>query len=223
MNTSAIAARPALDSEVARTRREQIIAAAVEIIASRGLHHLSLSKIESRAGMTRGQLTYYFPTKEDILLAVFDRLLLLMCQQMGDGEADPDREHIADVWKFVKQLVSKVLSASPRFGTEFHALQYTFLAQIAHRDDFREKLASVYAEWRDGIASHWKEGSQPTKHISGRTVSSFVQALIHGFTVQLAADAEAFDRTEMLELCLTVLAPLFFPTPAEHSAKEVEP
>jgi AcrR family transcriptional regulator len=213
--------KAAAETDVARNRREQIIAAAVEIIASQGLHNLSLSKIETRAGMKRGQLTYYFPTKEEILLAVFDRLLVLMCEQMGEGQ---ERPHDVEVWECVRQLFAKVLSAPPRIGTEFHALQYTFLAQIAHRDDFREKLASVYAEWRDGIASHWKDGRKPAigpaKHISGRTVSSFVQALVHGLTVQLAADPDAFDRTEMLEMCLTVLAPLFNPTPAGVPAKE---
>jgi AcrR family transcriptional regulator len=56
-------------------RREQIIDAAVAVIAERGLQHLSLSEIEKKAGMSRGQLTYYFPAKEEILLAVFDRYL----------------------------------------------------------------------------------------------------------------------------------------------------
>jgi hypothetical protein len=40
--------------------------------------------------------------------------------------------------------------------------------------------------------------------------------------VQLAADPDAFDRTEMLELCLSVLAPLFLSAPAESSAKEID-
>jgi len=200
------------DSEVARARREQIIAAAVEIITSHGLHNLSLSKIESRANMKRGQLTYYFPTKEDILLAVFDRLLLLMCQQMHDGKSCEEAVVKMNVWDGVRRLLTTVLQAPSKFGTEFHALQYTFLAQIAHRDDFREKLASAYAEWREGMARHWqatKPAYGPAKHVSGRTVSSFVQALVHGLTIQLAADPDAFDRSEMLEMCLGVLAPYF--------------
>ncbi len=43
---------------------------------------------------------------------------------------------------------------------------------------------------------------------------------MHGLTVQLAADPDAFDRTEMLELCLSVLAPLFTTPAAEPSAKD---
>ena len=224
MTVSTTAPRPTTETDIARARREQIIAAAVEIITSQGLHNLSLSKIETRAGMRRGQLTYYFPTKEDILLAVFDRLLLLLYQQFHEGQDLGERRGIPNVWDCVQKMLAGVLQARPRLGTEFHALQYTFLAQIAHRADFRERLANLYAEWRQGMAAHWQVTAKPAaawaNNVSGQTVASFVQALMHGLTVQLAADPAAFDRVEMLELCVGVLAPLFTTPPAETSAKE---
>jgi len=216
--------RSAGDSEVARARREQIIVAAIEIITSHGLHNLSLSKIETRAGVARGQLTYYFPTKEDILLAVFDRLLLLLFEQFSDGQNPAERHGVPNVWECVQKMLASVLNAAPKFGPEFHALQYTFLAQIAHRADFREKLAGLYGEWRQGMAAHWQVTAKPAagvaKNVSGRTVASFVQALMHGLTVQLAADPDAFDRGEMLDLCVGVLAPLFTTPPAGDPAKD---
>jgi AcrR family transcriptional regulator len=214
-------ARPAGDSEIARARREQIIVAAVEIITSQGLHNLSLSKIETRAGMKRGQLTYYFPTKEDILLAVFDRLLLLLLTHIHEGRNLDCRHGLPNVWEMIQKMLKSVLSDRPPVGREFHALQHTFLAQIAHREDFRQKLASQYAEWRNGMAAHWQVTAKPSapvaNKVSGKTVSSFVQALVHGLNVQLAADPGAFDRAEMLELCVGVLAPLFT-TPAGEQA-----
>jgi AcrR family transcriptional regulator len=202
-------------SEVARARREEIIAAAVGVITSRGLHNLSLSKIESWAGMKRGQLTYYFPTKEEILLAVFDRLLHLLHEQLANGT---NRKGLhPDVWQCVQGMLQAVLKPAPDLGREFQALMYTFLAQIAHREDFRQKLAEVFATWRDGIAGHLGESGKsrgrPTNHVAGQTVSAFVQALVHGLSVQLAADAKAFDRGEMLRLCVNVLAPLFTTPP----------
>ena len=217
MTTTAVPAKPAGDSEIARARREQIVVAAVEIITEQGLHNLSLSKLETRAGMKRGQLTYYFPTKEDILLAVFDRLLMLLLAQLHDG-ARPDCRHgLPNVWEMIQKMLRSVLSDRPPVGREFHALQHTFLAQIAHREDFRQKLAGQYAVWRNGMAAHWQRTAKPSAalagKVQGRTVSSFVQALVHGLTVQLAADPDAFDRAEMLELCVGVLAPLFT-TPA---------
>lgn len=222
MSTSSIPQKPVSDTDVARTRRDQIVEAAIEIIASQGLHNLSLSKIETRAGMKRGQLTYYFPTKEDILLAVFDRLLLLLLEQFSDGRSPTEANSVPNVWDCVQKMLQGVLHSRPRFGREFHALQFTFLAQIAHREDFRQKLATLYARWRQGMADRWKVSAKPqsalAKHVSGETVASFVQALMHGLTVQLAADPNAFDRTEMLTLCVGVLAPLFTHTPAGRPA-----
>src|SRR6516162_11575105 len=69
--------------DIASIRRDQIVEAAVAVITERGIQNLSLSEIEKKAGMSRGQLTYYFRAKEDILLAVFDRVLQLMYQRMG--------------------------------------------------------------------------------------------------------------------------------------------
>ena len=64
--------------DVAKIRKEQIVEAAVAVITEQGLHNLSLSEIENKAGMKRGQLTYYFRHKEDILLAVFDRVIQIL-------------------------------------------------------------------------------------------------------------------------------------------------
>jgi AcrR family transcriptional regulator len=211
--------------DIAAIRREQIVEAAVTIIARQGLHQLSLSKIEQAAGMKRGQLTYYFPTKEDILLAVFDRLLLMMCQRMDAAEG-PREERLKNhsVWECVQGLLRMVLRPPTKgdLGPEFHALQYTFLAQIAHREDFRQRLASLYEEWRDTVASHWEKtahlASPLAKSVSPRTLASFMQAIVHGLFVQMSADPDAFDRGEMLTLCVGALAPLFGGGPAPRRA-----
>jgi AcrR family transcriptional regulator len=224
LSASILSTKPVSDTDIARIRREQIVEAAVEIIASQGLHNLSLSKIETRAGMKRGQLTYYFPTKEDILLAVFDRLLLLLYEQFSDGQNPNATRGVPELWDCVQKMLQTVLHSRPKFGKEFHSLQFTFLAQIAHREDFRAKLATYFAEWRQWMAAHWQVSAKPqaalAKNVSGQTVSSFVQALMHGLGVQLAADPNAFDRTEMLTLCVGVLAPLFTHPPAGEPATE---
>ena len=130
----------------------QIVEAAIAVIAEQGIQNLSLSEIEKKAGM-RGHLTYYFPAKEEILLAVFDHLLVLMYQRVGtpQGVEQSCTAHESG-WEWVRHLLGMVLlrpSASP----EFHCLQYTFLSQIGHREDFRKRLASLYEEWRDNLCA----------------------------------------------------------------------
>jgi AcrR family transcriptional regulator len=189
-------------------RREQVVDAAVAVIAEQGLQRLSLSEIEKRVGMARGHLMYYFPAKEDILLAVFDRLLQLMCQrnQVTGGrdfdQAPPDSA--AEAFRLLLPGVMGVAETNP----EFHALQYTFLSQIGHREDFRRRLASLYEEWRTHMARRLSDDraeGKTARAVPPRTMASLIQAILHGLAVQLAADPNAFDRQEMMDLCLDVV------------------
>src|SRR5436309_9743615 len=97
--------------DIGSIRREQIVEAAVTVIAEQGLQNLSLSEIEKKAGMSRGQLTYYFPAKEDILLAVFDRHLERLCQRIGTPLGQAPEE--ASGWEWVQHLLQKLVGQPP--------------------------------------------------------------------------------------------------------------
>jgi AcrR family transcriptional regulator len=194
---------------ISKIRRDEIVDAAIAVINDKGMQGLSLSAIESRAGMSRGQLTYYFRTKEAILLAVFDRLIEMMHRrvavpgQNGDGGFPCENASVSERVQF---LLNKLLFEGPE--PTFITLQYTFLAQMGHRPDFRERLARLYAEWRGhmggSLAEELAEADNPPP-AAPRTVASLVQAILHGVVMQLAADPDAFDREEMLALCLDLL------------------
>jgi AcrR family transcriptional regulator len=194
--------------EIVSARREQIVEAAVAVIAEQGLANLSLSEIEQKAGMSRGQLTYYFPTKEAILLAVFDRLLMLMCQRAGATNGDGCGNGKPGAWLARLEKVLTMILQSPPINPEFHCLQYTFLSQIGHREDFRQRLANLYEEWRGHIGRDVAADlaqCHPRRAVSARALASLIQAILHGLTVQLAADPDAFDPAEMVNLCLDLL------------------
>jgi AcrR family transcriptional regulator len=191
--------------DIAGIRRDQIVEAAVAVIAARGLQNLSLSEIEKQAGMSRGQLTYYFPKKEDILLAVFDRLLELTYSRIGTPAGEQCHQAGGMVW--VRHLLENVVRHPP-VSPEFSVLQYTFLSQIGHREDFRRRLAILYEQWRSNMAQGLAAdlARQPgVRPASARALASLVQALLHGLSMQAAADPEAFQPEEMVDLCLDML------------------
>jgi AcrR family transcriptional regulator len=202
---------------IADIRKREIVTAAASVIAEQGIQHLSLSEIESRIGMSRGQLTYYFKTKEDILLAVFDRMLELMCQR--NAEAEFDR---LDWLEIVKEVMLIVLQDPPAHP-EFHALQHTFLSQTSHRDDFRKKLADLYEDWRSRSAESLKRDLKKrpaARRVSPRTLATLVQAIFHGLAVQRAADPEAINSREVIRLCLDMLETYLWATPARKSSEK---
>lgn len=197
-------------SEVAQQRRDRVIDAAMEIIATQGIHRLSLANIEERVQMARGHLTYYFPTKEAILLAVFDRMLERMIAEAMAGEGP--KPGTGQAWACLQEMFSRTLEPPGPSGRAFRSLIHTFLAQISFREDFRRKIATVHSEWRRGLAADY-ETSVPRPPVPPPVAASILMALMQGLGGQMAVDPEAFDRAEMLETLTFLLAPLFGLTP----------
>jgi AcrR family transcriptional regulator len=195
--------------DIGHIRREQIVEAAVAVITERGIQRLSLSAIEKKAGMSRGQLTYYFRAKEDILLAVFDRLLHLIYERVGKEAKKRGASPCATPgWGWVQHLLESAL-LKPRTSAEFDCLQHTFLSQVSHREDFRRRLATLYEEWRFHMGQGLALDLRPSANVAPRALATVAQAILHGLAVQLAADPNAFDRVEVLDLCVRLLAPYF--------------
>jgi len=210
-----------VDSDIARRRRDEIVSAATEIIGSEGIHRLSLARIEERIGMSRGQLTYYFPAKETILLAVFDRMLARMIE---DSMAEAERSGVSrpgqgSVFERVRFGLARMLNSDGADKAELLALIHTFMAQIGHRDDYRQKLAAANAEWRgmmaDDIAASTADSPNVDATARSRIVASIVMAMFQGLGGQLSVDPKAFDRELMLATLLEMLAPLLTNPPAD--------
>lgn len=195
-------------SETARKRREEIMDAAEAIIAERGIDELSLGKIEDRAGMSRGQLTYYFPTRESILLAVYDRMLRRMIRAFlaGDGPK-PMTGHAEDCFRFA--LNNHLQLGGPERGKELFTLLFTFLARINQRTDYRDKLSEMYRGWREHIAADIADSVPEPRPLQPKIAASMIQALLQGLEIQLMIDPDAFDRAAMFEACNQLLSPVF--------------
>lgn len=200
-------------SDVARQRREQVVEAAIEIIATEGIHRLSLGKIEERVKMARGHLTYYFPSKEDILLAVFDRMLeRMIAEAMQDGPPPGVGQERA----CLRAMLTQAMQPPGPEKRAFLSLLFTFLAQTGYRDDFRQKIAQAHAGWREQIAADYAK-VVPHSTTPPMVAASILMALAQGLTGQIAVNPQAFDREQMIAALEKLLEPLFGTTPPKET------
>ncbi|WP_420992976.1 HTH-type transcriptional regulator RutR [Cupriavidus sp. 30B13] len=89
---------PAVRSESAINRRqrqidakrETIIGAALGLFSRFGLHGTSLDQVAQRADVSKSNLLYYFPNKEELYLAVLRDLLTVWLAPLRDFSADQD-------------------------------------------------------------------------------------------------------------------------------------
>ncbi|MCD2195115.1 TetR family transcriptional regulator [Actinomycetospora endophytica] len=68
-------------------RRRTIVAAALEVIGESGLGGFTQPRVAARAGMRQSHLTYYFPTRDDLLLAVADEAVRRRVEVLREAQA----------------------------------------------------------------------------------------------------------------------------------------
>ncbi len=66
-------------------KREAILAAVLEVAVERGFHDAPMSLIAERSGASAGVIYHYFPSKEAIIQAVYDRICALKRAKLLDG------------------------------------------------------------------------------------------------------------------------------------------
>ncbi|MFO0909063.1 MAG: TetR family transcriptional regulator C-terminal domain-containing protein [Isosphaeraceae bacterium] len=81
-------------------------------------------------------------------------------------------------------------------------LQYTFLAQMSHRDDFRERLAGQYAAMRQDIGEDLADRARAGGHDARQQhlIAAIVLGAIHGLITQHNVDPSAYDTQDAARL-----------------------
>lgn len=72
--------------------RERILRSALKLLAENGAHALTQPKVAGAAGVRQSHLTYYFPTRADLLQAVARYSIEALAGQLaGERQASPGR------------------------------------------------------------------------------------------------------------------------------------
>jgi AcrR family transcriptional regulator len=130
-----------LRSDAARNR-EKILAAASEVFAESGAD-LSVDEIARRAGVGHATVFRRFPTKEDLVVALFERRLLEVAEAAEEAERMEDpweglrtaMEHIAAKqvrYRLLFEAVTTEMIGSPRLREARHRVMEPF-ARLLHR------------------------------------------------------------------------------------------
>src|SRR5215467_1676427 len=56
-----------------KEREELILQAAEEVLAEKGYHETSMDEIAARVGIAKGTVYLHFPSKEDLVIALYER------------------------------------------------------------------------------------------------------------------------------------------------------
>lgn len=177
-------------------RKQQILAAAYEIVGTEGLEGLHARSVAAKIGINHAAVHYYFPKRNDLLVAAAqyaitrfaaDRAKLLSNANSTTAKLDA---HLAQAEAYCK--------ANSRFLKNWASF---FVAAIAD-DALRSQLAGHLKDWSKGIEPDVQAGSKSgaVRRASPFANTELLVAALLGLMFCAHIDPEGFDVSEKLDI-----------------------
>lgn len=178
-------------------RRSQILAAAYDIAAIRGLDGLTVRGVASRAGISTGLVLFHFRTKEQLVLALLDWLLeTTTVLHVSD--------RIASIPSPLDRLLALLREEMDRLSKEPRRIRlfFDFWARGIRHAGIRSKMRRELKRYRDAFRPMAEEVlmAEPDRFekVSPDGLSAVAVSFIKGCAVQSMIDSENFDIAHYL-------------------------
>jgi AcrR family transcriptional regulator len=191
--------RPIGDRDAKRTG---LLRAAVSVIAQEGYAAASLRKVAEQAGCTTGAVTYYFASKEEMVVAVaqllFDEFDALL----------EDREERVDV----RAILARWIDRTKANDSELWLVLFQLLSHARHEPAVVAVVQQRYARFRHALTSILARGqSQGTirTDIPADLLADQLSAISDGWMMMMPLEPERFrpKRVQaLLDAAVTMVA-----------------
>jgi AcrR family transcriptional regulator len=185
-------------TEDGQRSRDRILQAALDLIIEAGIDHVRLAEIARRAGMSSGQVMYYFASKEHILLET------LAWQEHKDTiRRQAALAKVTGAWRQLERLIELYLPAS--HPDPSWILWLEAWARAPHNKDVNRFLEELLNPWLDDltaiIARGVEEGAFSPPTAMGDFTLRFI-ALLDGLALQRLQHMRHSSRKYLTELAM---------------------
>jgi AcrR family transcriptional regulator len=186
-------------TESGQRSRDRVLQAAVELITEAGIDQVRVAEIARRAGMSSGQVMYYFTGKEHILLEA------LAWRDYQDLERI--RAAVAKVtgaWRQLERFIGFYLptsSADPAW-----ILWVEAWARAPHNRQVSRFLEELYVLWRDELAAIVARGVEEGAFVPPAAIDDFTlrfAALLDGLAILRLRHMHQPSRKRLIDLAMT--------------------
>jgi AcrR family transcriptional regulator len=199
-------------------RRRQILKAAVQVIASKGLCDTGIKDVADQAGTSPALVIYYFGTKDALLaeaLAFADERFYAQTAEAVAGMASA-RDRLVELVR----CSCSVGEAEDDFDE--WVLWLDLWARAAHKPDVARDRQAMDQRWRTTIGEIVRQGQAAGEFapVDADAFALRLAALIDGLAVLVVLKDPEVSRERMFDLCMqTCASELGFAwTPADRAA-----
>ena len=178
-------------------RRQQILKAAHEVALRQGIDGLTLRAVATRARLSHGLVLFHFKRKEQLVIALLDRVLATTLSLRVGDEVAHIRDPRARLRALLQQEVDRV-SHDPKQVRLF--LEYWALG--TRSSAIRERISTELKRYRMAFRSLAEEvlHAEPGRFVgvTPEGLAAVAVSFINGCAVQAMIDPDHFDVGEYL-------------------------
>ena len=174
--------------------RQRIIHAAMELFWLKGYASTSIADILSRSQVNSGSLYYFFPGKQDVLIAVLEAYRDGICPMLLEPAWGDVDDPVEKVFALLAQYRRLIVETDCEYGCPIGSL-----ALELHEPDpaVRELLAANFTGWVDAVESCFREAAdrfEPGTDL--RALAELTLNVMEGGVMQARTyrDVSYFDR-----------------------------
>ncbi|CAM5746461.1 putative HTH-type transcriptional regulator BetI [Streptomyces afghaniensis 772] [Streptomyces afghaniensis] len=176
--------------------REDVLAAAMEMIAERGLEKLTMAALGREVGMSSGHLLYYFGSKDELLLRTLE---------WSEGRLGAERGRLlaraATARERLDAYVNLYVPDGHRDPHWILWLEVWNRSQSAAVDsDARDRQAAIEGVWHRDLVALLAEGISrgEFRSVDPDRFATRLRALLDGFAIHVAIGLRGTDRAQVL-------------------------
>ena len=190
-------ARASVETE----RREQILAAACDVVSEIGFKSLRIADVAKRAGTSTGTVHYYFETKTALMRAAFEWNFTRSLERR--------RHLLEEVDDPQRRLEVFVDSYLPEDEQTVHAWRVwaELWVEALHDSELQDLNEQVYGEWRRIVAGVIRDGQ-----VAGQfraedpvVVANALIGMIDGLALQVLVGSHSMTADRMRQVCHQML------------------
>ncbi|UYV36247.1 TetR/AcrR family transcriptional regulator [Rhodobacteraceae bacterium D3-12] len=197
-------------------RRERTVQklcdATIELMVEKGFSRVTTPLVAKRAGVSRGALTHYFASREELIVYAIDHHLTRVNERLfAFAEQIPEgKEDASEIVDYLWDTMSN--------GLFFMTME--FLPEARINKGFHDALIPVVKEFHEGLDAIWNAFAQGHGLESQRaaTVLNMTMCLIRGMIAQTITRDDPTYYSEMLDQWKHILPQLLRSGDRESSA-----
>ncbi|MEU3986334.1 TetR/AcrR family transcriptional regulator [Streptomyces sp. NPDC026672] len=175
--------------------REDVLAAAMDMIAERGLEKLTMAALGREVGMSSGHLLYYFGSKDELLLRTLE---------WSEGRLGAARGRLltraGSVRERLDAYVELYVPDGPRDPHWTLWLEVWNRSSQTAAEDARDRQAAIEGAWHRDLVALLAEGisRREFRAVDADRFAARTRALLDGFSIHVAIGLRGTGREHVL-------------------------